>query len=194
MGGTFDPVHLGHLAIASEARSQANLASIIFMPAGQPYFKDISSITPSEHRIEMLRLATENDLMYQVSTLEVERRGPSFTVDTLSSMRKIVKPGDEIFFIIGWDSLMDLPSWREPQRIISLCRLIAVPRPGYPSPDISLIENELPGITGRTLVMDKPLIDISSTQVRRMVREGLAIDHLVPATVADYIVRHGLYR
>jgi nicotinate-nucleotide adenylyltransferase len=194
MGGTFDPVHLGHLAVAAEARHRANLAKVIFIPAGQPYFKNISSITPSQHRLAMLNLAIGPGLFDRVSTLEIERSGPSFAVDTVLRMKELANPEDEIFFILGWDSLMSLPLWREPQRLISLCRLIAAPRPGYPSPNITLLEKDLPGISGRALVMDKPLLDISSTQVRNLVREGLPFAHLVPAAVAGYITEHGLYQ
>ncbi len=194
MGGTFDPLHLGHLAVAGEARIRANLAKVIFVPAGQPYFKDIQSVTPSHHRLAMLYLAVGQSDFYQVSTLETERNGPSFTVDTVWRMKELADPADEIYLILGWDSLMELPLWRQPQRLISLCRLIAAPRPGYPSPDISLLEQELPGISGRTLVMDSPLLDISSTRVRRLVREGLPFAHLVPSGVAGYIMEHGLYQ
>jgi nicotinate-nucleotide adenylyltransferase len=193
VGGTFDPVHLGHLAVAAEAQFQANLARIVFIPAGQPYFKDISSITSSQHRLSMLNLAVEPYSFYRVSTIEIERSGPSFAVDTVSRIKDLLDPEDEIYFILGWDSLMSLPLWREPQRLIGLCRLIAAPRPGYPFPDISLMEKDLPGISARTLIMGQPLVDISSTLVRRLVREGRSIDHLVPAAVAAYIKAHGLY-
>jgi nicotinate-nucleotide adenylyltransferase len=194
MGGTFDPVHLGHLAVAAAARLRFDLVKVIFIPAGQPYFKDIQAITPAWHRLNMLNLALQQSLFFHISTLEIERRGPSFAVDTVATLKKELYPQDELFFILGWDSLMAFPSWREPQRLMSLCRLVAAPRPGYPAPDISLLEKDLPGISSRTLVMDGPLLDISSTLVRRRVRDGLPLDGLVPPAVADYIAENHLYQ
>ncbi len=193
LGGTFDPVHLGHLAIAGEARLSFNLAKVIFVPAGQPYFKDLNSITPAQHRLEMLKLAVDPEPCYEVSMLEVERPGPSFAVDTVSQLKNMQDPREELFFILGWDSLMNFPTWKDPRRLLSLCFLVAAPRPGYPPPDVSLLEKDLPGISARTFVMEKPLLDISSTDIRRRVREGKSIRRLVPAVVADYIAEHRLY-
>jgi nicotinate-nucleotide adenylyltransferase len=194
MGGTFDPVHLGHLAVAAEARLRFSLAKIIFVPAGQPYFKDISSITPARHRLNMLNLAIQRRPYYQISTLEIERSGPSFAVDTVAAMKTALDPADGLFFILGWDSLMSFPAWREPQRLMGLCRLVAAPRPGRNSLDLDLLEKSLPGISGRTLVMDKPWLDISSTQVRQRVRDGLPLTGLVPPAVARYIAENHLYQ
>jgi nicotinate-nucleotide adenylyltransferase len=194
LGGTFDPVHLGHLAVAKEARLRLGLSRLIFMPAGQPYFKDVGAVTPAEHRLKMLQLAAGRSRYYEISRLEIDRAGPSFAVDTLALLKEALDPQDELYFILGWDSLMYLPTWKEPRRLISLCRLAAAPRPGYPTPDIALLEKDLPGITSRTVVMDRPLVDISSTMIRQRVREGLSIDRLVPPAVAAYISEHGLYR
>jgi nicotinate-nucleotide adenylyltransferase len=194
MGGTFDPVHLGHLAIAEEARQQIGLEEVIFLPAGRPYFKDLATISPAEDRINMLKLALAGKAYFRISLMEIMRPGPSYAVDSIAQMKEKLEPDDEIFFIMGWDSLMTLHLWQEPQRLISLCRVAAAPRPGYSKPDIALIEKDLPGISQRVIVMEKPLIDISATDIRQRVLRGLPIDHLVPVEVARYIREHQLYR
>jgi nicotinate-nucleotide adenylyltransferase len=193
LGGTFDPLHLGHLAVAEEARKELEMAKVIFVPAGHPYFKAASLISPSEQRVAMLKLAIEDKLYFEISLLEIERPGPSYAVDTVSCLKSELASGDKIFFILGWDSLLTLHLWQEPMRLINLCHLVAAPRPGYLRPDIGDLEKNLPGISERITIMDRPLVDISSTQVRQRVLQGLPIDHLVPATVASYIKEHSLY-
>jgi nicotinate-nucleotide adenylyltransferase len=194
IGGTFDPVHLGHLAIAEEARRRLNMLEVIFVPAGQPYFKDLAEITPIVHRVSMLNLALEGRPYFKISLIEIERPGPSYAVETIVSLRERLKPEDEIYFIMGWDSIMSLPLWREPRRLMSLCRFAAVPRPGYPIPDTSVLEKDLPGVSERIVVLDEPLLNISSTEIRRRVREGISVEDLVPESVAAYIEDHGLYK
>jgi nicotinate-nucleotide adenylyltransferase len=194
MGGTFDPVHLGHLALAEEARRQLNMAEVIFVPAGHPYFKAAASISPAGHRLKMLELALADKPHFRISRIEIDRPGPSYAIDTVSGMKKEAGPDDELFFILGWDSLMSLPYWQDPKMLISMCRLVAAPRPGFPRPDINALEGLLPGIAQRAVVMDKPVMDISSTDIRQRVKNGLPIDHLVPETVAKYIREKGLYR
>jgi nicotinate-nucleotide adenylyltransferase len=194
VGGTFDPVHLGHLAVAEEARLELNLAEVIFIPAGRPYFKAAALISPAEYRVNMLNLAIAEKPYFRVSLMEIQRPGPSYAVDTVAKMKRQLSEGDEIFFIMGWDSLMTLSRWEQPERLIKLCKIVAAPRPGYPKPDVSLIEKDLPGITLRTVVMEKPLVDISATEIRERVRKGLPIDSMVPAPVAKYIKEKRLYR
>ena len=194
IGGTFDPVHLGHLAIAEEARKQIKLDKVEFLPAGHPYFKDESSISPAEDRINMLKLALAGKNYFSISLMEIMRPGPSYAVDTIAQMKEQLEAGDELYFIMGWDSLMTLHLWQEPQRLIRLCRIVAAPRPGYSEPDISLIEKRLPDIRQRVIVMERPQIDISATDIRQLVSQGLPIDHLVPEEVARYIREHHLYR
>jgi nicotinate-nucleotide adenylyltransferase len=194
LGGTFDPIHLGHLAVAAEARQVLSLGKVLFMPAGQPYFKESSSISSAEDRVKMLELATADEPAYQVSRLETERSGPSFAVDSIETIRKQLNPRDEVFFIMGWDSLMSLPLWHEADRLIKLCRIVAAPRPGYPQPDLKSLEPDLPGIAGRAVVMERPLIDISATLIRERVRRGLPIDGLVSPAVAAYVREKGLYK
>jgi nicotinate-nucleotide adenylyltransferase len=194
IGGTFDPVHLGHLAVADEAMRQVGLAEMIFVPAGHPYFKAAARISSAEHRIKMLELAIANIAHYKISLLEIQRPGPSYAVETIAKIKSQRLPENEIFFVMGWDSLLTLPRWEQPERLIRLCKIIAAPRPGFSKPDINLIEKDLPGISQCTIVMEKPLIDISATEIRERVRRGLSIDTLVPAAVERYIKDKGLYR
>jgi nicotinate-nucleotide adenylyltransferase len=178
LGGTFDPVHLGHIMMAEEARKSLGLSEVLLVPAGQPMTRSNERITSVEHRLRMLRLAA----------------GPSFTVDTITELRRKYGGKDEIFFILGWDSLAQLPIWREPARIVKMCILVAVPRPGWPQPSLKALEKDIPGIAKRVVFLEKPRVDISATAIREKVAGGESIDHLVPGPVADYIKKHGLYR
>jgi nicotinate-nucleotide adenylyltransferase len=192
-GGTFDPVHLGHIGVAEEARDALGLAEVILVPAGQPMTKVNRPITPAEYRINMLRLAMAGKPGLVVSTIEIEHPGPSFTVDTITELRRQYGAKAEIFFILGWDSLAQLPEWREPARLIAMCRMVAVPRPGCPRPNLKALERDIPGISEKVIFLKKPYIDISATAVREMVSQGESIDHLVPGPVAKYIKEHQLY-
>jgi nicotinate-nucleotide adenylyltransferase len=194
LGGTFDPIHLGHLAVAEEARRRLIMDEVVFVPAGHPYFKAYAYITPAEHRVNMLNLAIADKPNFKISLMEIRRPGPSYAIDTVAKMKRQLGPGDEIFFIMGWDSLLALPQWQEPERLIKLCRIVAAPRPGYAEPNIGILENDLPGISQRTVVMDQPRVDISATDVRERVRKGLPIDKMVPPAVAKYIKEKGLYK
>ena len=194
LGGTFDPVHKGHLMVAEEARTRLSLAEIILVPAGQPLLKsDNRAITSAEHRLQMLRLAIADELHFRLSTIEIERAGPSYTVDTIAGLRGKLGEGDELFFILGWDSLAQLPEWREPSRLIKTCYLVVVPRPGYPRPKLKALEVSIPGISQRVMFMDSPEIDISASAIRDRVVRGLSVRHLVPEPVNRYIKQHGLY-
>ena len=194
IGGTFDPVHLGHLAIAEEARRELDLTEVILVPAGQPYFKSLACISPAKHRVNMLKLAIQGKPYFKVSLMEIKRSGPTYTIDTISKFKGQLRLGDEIFFIMGWDSLLTLYRWQQPERLISLCRIAAAPRPDYPNPDFNQLEKDLPGISERTVMLHNPLIDISASKIRERVSHDLPIDDMVPAAVARYIREHGLYR
>lgn len=194
LGGTFDPVHKGHLAIAEEARASLGLAEVILVPVGQPPMKLDHTVSPAEERLEMLRLAVAGRHHFRVSTLEVERTGPSYTVDTLTELTSQYDSEDEIYFILGWDNLAQLVEWKEPSGIIRMCYLAAVPRPGYQRPDLKSLEAVVPGISQRVVFLDGPHIDISASSIREMAARGQSINHLVPGPVADYIREHKLYR
>ena len=193
LGGTFDPVHKGHLIVAEEAKTRLNLAEVIFVPAGQPWLKADIPISPAEHRLQMLRLAIGDKPHFKLSTIEIERAGASYTIDTIAKLQGQLGNGDELFFILGWDSLAELPQWREPKRLIKLCYLVAAPRPGYPRPKLKALEASIPGISQRVMVLDEPYIDISASVIRDRVARGLSVRHLVPEAVNRYIKEHGLY-
>ena len=166
MGGTFDPIHNGHLLMAEEAKERLKLVMVLFVPAGQPWLKVSTPISAAEHRLEMVRLAIANKPYFQLSTMEVERPGPSYTVDTVAELQGQLGDGDELFFILGWDSLAELPQWQEPSRIIGMCQLVVVPRPGYPRPKLKKLEAVIPGLSQRVMLMDKPEINISAEVIR----------------------------
>ena len=193
LGGTFDPIHNGHLIVTEEVTARFNLAEVLFVPAGQPWLKQNSPISPAEHRVNMVCLAIADKPYFKLSTVEIERAGVTYTVDTMAELRAQLGPGDELFFILGWDNLAQLPQWKEPSRLITMCRLVAVPRPGCPAPDLKTLEAAIPGISQRVVIMDKPEIDISGSEIRNRVAQGLPISHLVPEPVSRYIGEHGLY-
>jgi len=193
LGGTFDPVHLGHLAVAEEARERLNLAVVLFVPTGQPWMKKGNLITPAEHRVEMLRLAIADNPYFKLSTIEIERGGPTYTVDTITELKKQYDADDELFFILGWGSMVNMPKWHEPSRLVQMCRLVGVPRPGYSAPDLGSLEAVIPGITKRVILLDKPLIDISASAIRERVAGSQPISDLVPDIVSGYIKKHRLY-
>jgi nicotinate-nucleotide adenylyltransferase len=193
LGGTFDPVHSGHVMMAQEAVATLGLEELLIIPAGQPVYKTTAAITPAQQRLEMLQLAINGIPGLKISTIEIDRPGPSYTVDTIAAVRKLYKPGDEMYFVLGWDSLERVPDWKEPSKLINLCTLVAVPRPGYTKPGMRKLEGVLPGITKKVIFIDKPKVEISSTAIREMVEKGESIDHLVPKAVAEYIKKHHLY-
>ncbi len=194
LGGTFDPVHNGHLAIAREVRVRLALDEVLFVPAGCPWLKAARPVSPAERRIEMLRLALEREPHFRLSTLEIDRGGPTYTIDTIRELKERLGSGDELYFILGADSLSELPKWRQPETIIRLCTLVAVPRPGYSFPDLAAMEKAIPGIGRRVIWLDAPNIDISATEIRDRLARGESIKDLVPGPVADYIREQGLYR
>ena len=193
LGGTFDPVHNGHLAIAGEVAARLAMDEILFVPAGQPQLRTGGPVSAGEHRVQMIRLAINGKTHYRLSTVEVERAGPSYTVDTIARLRSQLKDEDGLSFVLGWDSLAELPRWREPARLVSMCRLVAVPRPGVTLPDLHSLEVLVPGITNSVILLKAPRVDISASEIRRRVAQGLPISHLVPEPVADYIREQGLY-
>ena len=193
LGGTFDPIHNAHIVVAEEARAALNLAEILFVPAGQPQLKENTPISAAAHRVEMVRLALADKPYFRLSTMEIERGGPSYTVDTIAELQAGFGAGNELFLILGWDSLAELPKWREPSRLIAMCRLVVAPRPGYSRPELNALETVIPGISQRVTIMDKPEIDISASDIRNRVAQGLSIRHLVPEPVNRYIKQHELY-
>jgi len=193
LGGTFDPIHLGHLIIAEEARGRLGLAEVLFVPTGEPWLKANNFISPAEHRVQMVRLAIADEPSFKLSTMEIERAGPSYTVDTITELKGQFGAGGKLFFILGWDNLMQLPQWHEPSGLVTMCRLVPVPRVGYPSPDFNSLEAAIPGLSQSVVLLDTPQIEISSSEIRDRVARGLSIHHLVPEPVEKYIKQHKLY-
>ena len=193
LGGTFDPVHTGHVLVAEEAKARLNLAEVLFVPAGLPWLRGDSPVAAAEHRVHMVRLAIDDKPYFKLSTIEVERSGPSYAVDTIAELKGQLGAGDELFFILGWSSLAELPEWREPSRLITMCRLVTVPRVGFPAPDLDSLEASIPGLADRVILLDEPRVDISASEIRGRVSRGLPIDHLVPEPVERYIREQGLY-
>jgi nicotinate-nucleotide adenylyltransferase len=193
LGGTLDPIHFGHVAIAKEARARLNLAEVLFVPVGQPWLKINTPLTDAKHRVQMVRLALADQPHFNISTMEVERAGPTYTVDTITELHAGLGVGDDLFFILGWDSLAELPRWREPSRLITLCKLAVIPRPGYARPNHEALEKLVRGISQRVVFIDKPEMYISASEIRNRVTCGLSIRHLVPEPVDKYIREHKLY-
>jgi len=194
LGGTFDPVHLGHLTIAEEARRRLSLRKVIFVLAGQPWLKADRIITPAMHRIKMVELAIAGKSYFELSTIEIDRSGPSYTVDTLTMMQQGLGIRAELFLIVGWDSLNELPRWHNPVVLVKLCKLVAFTRTGYSVPDLAALEEMVPGVRQSTMVLTIPPIDISSTEIRQRIERGLPLQGLVPEEVDRYITEQKLYR
>jgi len=192
LGGTFDPIHTGHLILAEEARVQLKLGEVLFVPAGQPWLKAGRSITPVFHRVEMVRRAIVDNPRFKLCTLEVERSGPSYTVDTLMALKEQMGAEANFFFILGRDTLADLPLWKEPDKLLQMCRLVAAPRVS-PGVDLDFLEVSLLGIRNNVIELDMPVIEISSSQIRQRLAQGLSIRYLVPDEVEKYIVEQELY-
>jgi nicotinate-nucleotide adenylyltransferase len=192
LGGTFNPPHLGHLLCAQEAYVQLELDTVTLMPARIPPHKPVEEEPGVEHRLELCRLAARDDPRFEVSELEVNRPGPSYTVDTLSELHSKA-PDNDLFLIVGGDIAAGFADWREPERVLSLATLAVAKRRGTARADVAAALRELPG-GERTRFFRMPRIGISSTLVRERVRAGLPIRYLVPGPVEGYIADRGLYR
>jgi nicotinate-nucleotide adenylyltransferase len=191
LGGTFNPPHIGHLVCASLAAEALDLDHVLLVPVHEPPHKGVEADPGVEHRVEMCRLAAARDERFDVSLVDAEVPGPSYTVDTLSRLHDRC-PGDHLTFVVGGDMALSLPSWREPEAILKLATLGVAEREGVRRTDIS---ERLSGLdSGNVRFFDMPRIDVSSSLVRRLVAAGRPIRYLVPDGVAEYIEREGLYR
>jgi nicotinate-nucleotide adenylyltransferase len=192
LGGTFDPVHIGHLIMAESARDALALERIEFIPTHIPPHKADELITPEYDRVAMLRAAIDGVREFSVNEIELARPGRSYTVDTLARLTAD-RPDDTFWFIVGSDSLRDLVNWREPARIIDLARIAVVPRPGV-DVDTEALFTRLPNLRDRLCYVPAPFVDISSSRLRDMVRAGHSLRFQTPDAVIQYIHGHGLYR
>jgi nicotinate-nucleotide adenylyltransferase len=193
MGGTFDPIHVGHLAVAEEAREALGLQRVLFVPAGQPPHKLPAAVTPVDHRLAMVRLAIADNPAFELSMVEIDRQGPSFTVDTVEALAEQER-GAVLHLILSAETLAELPTWHEPERLFAAARMAVVPREGYPAPDPAWLADAFPGREDRVDYLEGPRLGLSSTALRARVAAGRSIRYLVPTTVAAYIARHQLYR
>ena len=183
-GGAFDPIHTGHLVLASECRQQLALDAVWLVPSGSPPHKDPGDLADAGARVEMLELATAGDPGLMVNTIEIDREGVSYTVDTLETIADS-DPGCELFLLLGADSVADLANWYQPERICELARVVAVNRGGTTSKTT---------VTGcRIEEVTMPAIDVSSRDIRNRIRQGRSIRHLVPRAVEAYLVEHAVY-
>ena len=186
MGGTFDPIHHGHLVAASEVRALFDLDEVLFVPTGQPWQKDAATVSPAEHRYLMTVIATASNPAFNVSRVDIERPGATHTIDTLRDLRA-QRPGSHLFFITGADALAQILSWKDVDELWDLAHFIGVTRPGHVLSDLGLPED-------RVTLQEVPAMAISSTNCRSRVVEGQPVWYLVPDGVVQYIAKHQLYR
>jgi len=191
LGGTFDPPHLAHLAVAEEAREALGLSRILFVPAGQPWQKADRAVSPGRLRLAMVERAVAGNPFFHADSREVDRPGPSYTDETIAEVA--AESGAEPWFILSAEALAGLPTWRDPDRVIALARLCVVPRDGAPDAALASFRARFPAAAGRVVVLDQPRLAISSTRIRARVRAGRSIRYLVPDAVAALIAEYALY-
>lgn len=194
MGGTFDPVHYGHLVTAEGVRYEMGLDKVIFIPAGRPPHKPGYNITDPQCRYDMTLRAVESNIYFEASLMEVQRPGPSYTIDTVSASIRIY-PDVEIFFITGADAVLEILTWKNVHQLLSMCRIVAATRPGYLLEELWDRLNNLPLLLKQSIIcMEVPALAISSTDIRKRVSEGRPIKYLLPEPVEDYIFKNKLYK
>jgi len=194
LGGTFDPIHCDHLIMAEEASKALSLSEVVFVPAGKPWMKEGRGITPAKVRLQMVRLAIAASPLFRVSTIEINRPGATYTVDTLEELRKEWGPATEVHFIIGMDALIEMPRWKEQKRIMDLCNLVIFTRTEHTKEVSEAVLAQLPGLRERMRVIDGSTQGISSTDIRRRVSKGMSIRNHAPRLVEQFIVERGLYK
>jgi nicotinate-nucleotide adenylyltransferase len=186
MGGTFDPIHMGHLILAETARQQLKLDKVRFIPAGDPWRKAGREISPAYRRLEMTWIAVQGNDAFEVDDCEIRREGATYTAVTLQELRSTLEPQDELYFLAGEDALADLPHWHNPPAIWEAAFIVVAPREGFEAQDTIVPPDRL-------IRLDMPYIGISSTSLREMAREGLSLRYQVPEAVEAYIAKQGLY-
>ena len=193
LGGTFDPIHLGHLIVAEDVRLQLGLDRVLFVPAAQPWLKGERTISTAKERAAMVRLAIASNPYFDFSSVDIDRGGASYTVDTLEDVRRGVGEDEALYLLVGCDALVELPRWREPRRILKMCQVVAMSRPGSGF-DVASLDEALPGAALRIIKVQVRQIEISSSDIRTRVARGLSISYLVPEAVERYILENQLYR
>jgi nicotinate-nucleotide adenylyltransferase len=196
-GGSFDPIHVGHLIVARHVREALGVDRVVLVPAAVPPHKQRRPLAAPAHRLEMTRLAVAGEGDFAVDGRELAREGPSYTIDTVAEYRRELREGVEICWLIGSDTVRELGTWHRIGELAEMCRFVTAARPGFGSGDLDALAAALPAAQIERLgksVVPAPLVEVSSTQVRRRVADGRSIRYLVPDPVAAYIRTHGLYR
>ena len=192
-GGTFDPPHLGHLILASEAQTQLELTRLLWVLTPDPPHKQDQVITPTEHRLAMVKLAIQDNPAFELSRVELDRPGPHYTLDTIHIIAE-QNPNAEIVPIIGGDSLRDLPTWHQPRDLLYACHWVGVMRRPSDAANLDALERELPGISSKVHYVDAPLLEIASRDIRSRIAHGESVRYYIPRAVYEYIEEHHLYK
>ena len=202
LGGTFDPIHVAHLAIAEEARESLGLEKVLFIPAAMPPHKVDRPVSEPHHRLAMVELAIADNPAFEASRIELGRTGPSYTVDTLETLADAARGGDvpgtegerpDLVLILSAEAFRDLRTWRRPERILELARLAVVPRDGFPDASRAFLAEHFPGFEDRAAFLGGPRLRLSASELRERAAHGRSLRYLVPDAVAAYIGDHGLY-
>ena len=194
IGGTFDPIHNGHLIIAENSRKTFNLDKVIFMPAGIPPHKRDKDISSNLHRYNMTLLAINSNQYFLISDLELKKEGISFTIDTIKYLKSIYEDTD-IYFILGSDSLFQIDKWKDYEELLTLCHFVVAKRPSYNNQELENKVDKLNSLYNSSIhIVEGPVLEVSSSDIRERVRRGDYISYLVPRSVEEYIYKHGLYR
>lgn len=186
LGGTFNPIHNGHLIIAEQVRIKFGLSKVLFIPCNIPYHKKSIGLASAKHRLAMVKLAIKDNPYFEASDIEIKRGGLTYSIDTIRYLKNTYPAGTQFYFIIGVDSLPELPLWREIKTLAKLCRFVAIDRPGFIRPKLKL--------SARISYLSYPLIDISSSRIRHSIKQRQSVKYLVPGSVQQYINKHKLYR
>ena len=196
MGGTFDPIHMGHLVTAEAARSKFNLNKVVFVPSGQPPHKKGKVITDKEHRYLMTVLATAANPYFEVSRTEIDRPGESYAIDTVRYIRSKMNPDSELYFITGADAIIEIVTWKDMEELFANCIFIAATRPGYNLEEMNkqLLKKLSPENLAKIIPLEVPAMAISSTDIRRRVKEERTIKYLLPESVENFIKKNDLYK
>ncbi len=196
-GGTFDPIHYAHLAVAEEAAETLGLERVLFVPAGEPPHKPGREITPAEDRLAMVERAIAGNARFAADRLEIDRPGPSYTVDTLEALRASRGAAGitgDLTLVLSAEAFLGLMSWREPRRILELARVVVAPRDGYPDAGPDFLAEHLPDLADRATFLDAPRLRLSASELRARAATGRSLRYLVPDAVSAYISDHALYQ
>ena len=194
LGGTFDPIHYGHIALGKKVASTLKLKRILFMPAGNPWMKSDKSVSSAHHRLKMLELGIAGIEEFSFSDMEIKRSGPTYTYETILDLTKDKPETKTIYLILGWDAIKEFHRWKNSDRLLKLVRIVAVARPGYEEFSTQYQENKDIRVFDEAVVIDKSISGITSTIIRERIKLKQSINNLVPKDVEEYILEHGLYK